>query len=100
MPRLLKIPEAADHLGVSTKTVRRLIDSGALGVVRMGKTARGWRIPQAEIERFTQENLSRCPSASVAVHGSSTSSEVRAELDALLPPSPKRARLKVVSESS
>ena len=37
---LLTINEAADFLNVSTRTVRREIDRGALAVVRIGRSIR------------------------------------------------------------
>lgn len=51
-PRLaVKISEAASLLGVSTSTVRRLIERGELKVVRC---LRHPLIPRAELERFLE----------------------------------------------
>ena len=46
---LLRIDEAASYLSVSQKTVRRLIDAGALKAIRIGRLL---RIQHHEIERF------------------------------------------------
>ena len=40
LPRLLSIPHVAEHLGVCTKTVRRLIQSGDLLATRVGRAIR------------------------------------------------------------
>jgi excisionase family DNA binding protein len=40
LPRLLSIPHIAEHLGVCTKTVRRLIQSGELISLRVGSAIR------------------------------------------------------------
>ena len=40
LPRLLSIPHVAEHLGVCTKTVRRLIDAGELIATRIGHRIR------------------------------------------------------------
>ena len=40
LPRLLSIPHIAKHLGVCTKTVRRLIQSGELLATRVGRAIR------------------------------------------------------------
>lgn len=39
-PRLNTVKEIADALGVSTKTVRRLIDAGELHAIRVGRQLR------------------------------------------------------------
>jgi excisionase family DNA binding protein len=49
--RLYSVVEAADHLGVSTKTVRRWIASGHLSAQRVGP--RLIRIPSASITELT-----------------------------------------------
>lgn len=46
---LLQVDEAAIHLNVSEKTVRRLIVAGNLKVIRIGRLV---RIERREIERF------------------------------------------------
>ena len=46
---LMRINEAAIHLNVSEKTVRRLIKARALSVIRIGRLV---RIQRHEIERF------------------------------------------------
>jgi len=51
LPRLTyKLNEAAVMLGISTMSVRRLVDSGTLKSVRR---LRHQLIPAAELERFT-----------------------------------------------
>lgn len=44
----------ADRLGLSERTVRRLIASGRIGVLRIMGTV---RIPEVELERFLQEQF-------------------------------------------
>jgi len=51
LPRLLTIPEVADYLKISTKTVRRWIDRGDLHAYRVGRQL-----------RIAEEDLSACPS--------------------------------------
>ncbi len=46
---LFTIPEVARMFQVSTKTVRRWIDTGELRAHRLG---RQWRIGTSEVERF------------------------------------------------
>lgn len=50
LPRLLTIPEVADYLKISTKTVRRWIDRGDLHAYRVGRQL-----------RIAEEDLSACP---------------------------------------
>jgi excisionase family DNA binding protein len=40
IPRLLSVATVANHLGVSTKTVRRLIKDGQLPSLRVGRQIR------------------------------------------------------------
>jgi excisionase family DNA binding protein len=48
---LLRATEAAQLLGCSVWTIRRLVDSGELRLVRFG--AKGWRrIPREDVERL------------------------------------------------
>lgn len=49
MPRLLKSAEACQALGVSYPTLKKMVDSGQLRAVRIG---RGLRIPEAELHRL------------------------------------------------
>lgn len=51
LPRLLTIPEVADYLKISTKTVRRWIGRGDLHAYRVGRQL-----------RIAEEDLSVCPS--------------------------------------
>ena len=45
----LRVSEAASHLNISEKTVRRLIAAGTVKTLRIGRLV---RIPRREIERF------------------------------------------------
>lgn len=47
--RLLTVQEVADLMRVSTMTVYRLIKSGQLSAIRVG---RSWRLRPSEIDRF------------------------------------------------
>ena len=49
LPNLLTIEQAAEHLQVSSKTVRRWIDTGDLIAHRFG---RQWRISAADLQTF------------------------------------------------
>ena len=50
--KLLKVPEAADMLALSQKTVWQWIGERRIGVVRLGRAV---RIPQSEIDRLLEE---------------------------------------------
>lgn len=50
--RLLKVPEAAEMLALSQKTVWQWIGQRRIGVVRLGRSV---RVPQSEIERLMGE---------------------------------------------
>ena len=50
--KLLKVPEAAELLALSQKTVWQWIGERRIGVVRLGRAV---RIPLSEIERLTEE---------------------------------------------
>ena len=50
--KLLKVPEAADMLALSQKTVWQWIGERRIGVVRLGRAV---RIPISEIERLVEE---------------------------------------------
>ena len=49
LPALLTIKQAAEHLQVSSKTIRRWIDTGDLIAHRFG---RQWRISAADLQSF------------------------------------------------
>jgi len=53
---LLTIKEAAAHLNVSPRTVRKAIDAGALKVVRLTQTRRGDRIHPDDLETYINSN--------------------------------------------
>jgi excisionase family DNA binding protein len=50
--RLLKVPEVADILALSQKTVWQWIGLRRIAVVRLGRAV---RIPQSEIDRLMEE---------------------------------------------
>jgi excisionase family DNA binding protein len=50
--RLLKVPEAAEMLALSQKTVWQWIGERRIGVIRLGRAV---RIPQSEIDRLMEE---------------------------------------------
>ena len=61
MPRLLKSAEACQALGVSYPTLKKMVDSGQLRVVKIG---RGFRIPEAELQKLVSGAASQpAPSA-------------------------------------
>jgi excisionase family DNA binding protein len=49
VPRLLRLDEVADTLGVSLKTVRRRVDAGELVVIRDGRVV---RVHPNDLERY------------------------------------------------
>jgi excisionase family DNA binding protein len=48
---LLSVREVARQLGLATKTVRKLIRSGSLRGVRIG---RAWRVDKSDLELFVE----------------------------------------------
>jgi excisionase family DNA binding protein len=50
--KLLKVPEAAEMLALSQKTVWQWVGERRIGVVRLGRAV---RIPLSEIERLMEE---------------------------------------------
>lgn len=52
--KLFTVKEVANIFRVSSMTIFRLVHSGELGSVRVG---RGIRIPRQALERFIDENL-------------------------------------------
>lgn len=50
--RLLTVGEVADVMRVSNMTVYRLIKSGQIGAIRVGKN---YRIRESEVDRYLQE---------------------------------------------
>jgi excisionase family DNA binding protein len=50
--KLLKVPEAAEMLALSQKTVWQWIGERRIAVIRLGRAV---RIPQSEIDRLMQE---------------------------------------------
>jgi excisionase family DNA binding protein len=50
--KLLKVPEAAEMLALSQKTIWQWIGERRIAVVRLGRAV---RIPQAEVNRLMEE---------------------------------------------
>ncbi|PZS10184.1 MAG: DNA-binding protein [Chloroflexi bacterium] len=50
----MTVRQVADHMQVHPETVRRWLRDGALRGLNLGGVA-GWRIQQAELERFIDE---------------------------------------------
>jgi excisionase family DNA binding protein len=53
-PRALTIPQAAETLGVSTKTVRRYIKAGELSAsnISLGSKQARWRVSKRSLDNF------------------------------------------------
>lgn len=49
------VPEVADYFRVTEETVRRWIRAGELPALLLGERRAGYRIRQADIDRFTVE---------------------------------------------
>ena len=73
MSGYLTIAEVAGTLGVSTKTVRRRIDAGALPCYRDGRVV---RVPQAGLDEYIARRSVTLPQA-VAIVGVPTASRHR-----------------------
>ena len=52
MEKLLTVPEVAEALRVSVRTVYNLLEAGALRGVRVG---RAWRGPESALEEFISQ---------------------------------------------
>lgn len=52
--RLMTIPDAAEFLRVSTKTIRRWISRGDLPAAKLGLQ---WRIRPQDLQRFVRDRL-------------------------------------------
>ncbi len=52
--RLMTIPDAAEHVRVSVKTIRRWISSGDLPAAKLGFQ---WRIRPQDLTRFVRDRL-------------------------------------------
>lgn len=53
--RLLTVGEVAARMRASQETVRRWLRTGRLRGFQPGGTRLGWRISEAEVQRFTRE---------------------------------------------
>jgi excisionase family DNA binding protein len=51
-PKLVKVPDAAEMLALSPKTLWQWIGERRIGVVRLGRAV---RVPLSEIERLMEE---------------------------------------------
>jgi excisionase family DNA binding protein len=56
--RLLTVGEVAGTMRVSNMTVYRLIKSGQLGAIRVGKN---YRIRESDVDRYLSERMVRTP---------------------------------------
>ena len=56
MAQLVSIKETATETGVSTCTIRRLIDQKAIKCVRVGRRV---MVPRAEVDRVSTQGASR-----------------------------------------
>jgi excisionase family DNA binding protein len=54
MPKLYKVPQAAEALNVSPKTIWTWVGAREIDVVRLGRCV---RIPASAIERLIEEGL-------------------------------------------
>jgi excisionase family DNA binding protein len=77
-PRLLTITEAAETLKVSTKTVRRLIETQGLPAVRLGGHNASIRIAVDELEAWLFQDPAATPSVPPAVPVARNAPEPRA----------------------
>lgn len=55
---LITVREAANYLRISARTVYRLIESGQLGAVRIGKQ---WRIPSGDLPGSSASAIDAAP---------------------------------------
>jgi excisionase family DNA binding protein len=59
---MLTLKEAADYLGISLTTLRRVINNGEIVTVRIG--IRGVRIEESELQRYIEQRRQLPPSDS------------------------------------
>ena len=91
---LLTIKEAAAHLNVSPRTVRKAIDSGALKVVRLTQTRRGDRIHPDDLETYINSNRVFMAKPYIPIHEKFPSQSADKELERLLGAGRKRSSQK------
>ncbi len=53
--RLLTVAEVAERLNASIFTVREWLKAGRLPGFRMGGTKLGWRVREADLDRFIEQ---------------------------------------------
>ena len=53
VPRLFRIPEAAEHIGYERRSLERWIAQGRLRAVRVGPQAQ-WRIREDDLQMFIE----------------------------------------------
>ena len=61
LPTLLSVSEAAAHLGVCTRTIRRIIATGELPITRVGRRI---RIIDADLGVYLARGRGICPQVS------------------------------------
>jgi excisionase family DNA binding protein len=85
---LLTLHQLAERLQVHWSTVRLAVERGELRVIRLGKTAKGWRVDPADLEGFIAEMKSPPgpPERPDPAPPYKTPKSVRDELDRLLWP--------------
>jgi len=81
-PELVSLDAAASQLGVSVKTLRRLVDKGAVPSYRFGTAI---RVNVAEVLQSTKRESTTCQSSNEAKRITSTSRyKTASDCDALL----------------
>jgi len=81
-PELVSLDAAASQLGVSAKTLRRLVDKGAVPSYRFGTAI---RVSVAEVLHATKREYTTCQSTNEAKRTTSTSHSLTvSDYDALL----------------
>jgi excisionase family DNA binding protein len=83
---LLTLHQVAERLQVHWSIVRQAVEEGSLIVVRLGRTAKGWRVTPDALEQFIAARSQPCPSVrpKTAATLSRSIAAVEAELDELL----------------
>lgn len=59
MKRLLKLKPAAEYLSVSTRYLRRLVQSGEMEVIRMGDKAGPWLLDVRDLDQWIERMKTR-----------------------------------------
>jgi len=92
---LLTLHQVAEQLQVHWSTVRQAGARGELRVVKLGKTAKSWRVDPADLADYLSRNKTPCPSEAPKKTAPTWSrpTPAVATLDELLRPSRKRRAL-------